>query len=142
MNSIRGRKPASCFKGEAKHRAARRIGLRPQILADACRNQLVSLEDVQGVLAKDVDRLQRRDQQRGGHQQAVRPRASEVPIRMGFLASRSRSRKIDLVHRRGRMMRNGFANCLPVQHDFLSGVYGLNALCTSSEICAHLRACY
>ena len=39
-------------------------------------------------------------------------------------------------------MRNGFANCLPVQHDFLSGVYGLNASLHSAQryalTCVHV----
>src|SRR3954451_17809200 len=74
-----------------------------EMLADARRDQLVGLKDVQRVLSKDVDRLpglllgiaqhapailpgygtkeKRRDEQRGGNQQAIRPGACQIPLR-------------------------------------------------------------
>src|SRR3954451_996539 len=74
-----------------------------EMLADARRDQLVGLKDVQRVLSKDVDRLlglllgiaqhapailpgygaeqKRRDEQRGGNQQSIRPGAYQLPLR-------------------------------------------------------------
>src|SRR3954451_10402232 len=74
-----------------------------EMLADARRDQLVGLKDVQRVLSKDVDRLlglllgiaqhatailpgygteqKHRDEQRGGNQQAIRPGACQLPLR-------------------------------------------------------------